>query len=1095
MAQVTRSNNAGSEGAQTNDPPSDESAQSSGGPPLDGEEGTTSGTGAGAGAGAGVPSTPVCLTAPGGRSLYRPQNVTPPPACEIIKQIKSIPSHLTDGLENLDKNKANWATWRRKIGLILESCGLHEYAYGELKDPVNEPNNHRTWSLNDRLACSFLILHFSDADQELVNHITHSADVLQFLRKCHEQEGAYQQLLLIQELLLEKRFSRDIPFSTSYREAFSLIDRIFAIGLPTKDTFTCVALLKMLDSPDFTSVRSQVTAALANATPDKPYTRDDIVKLMDQEQLVVNQSKGEEVLLARDRERMQRSRDGRDGCINCGMRGHSKATCWKSGGGMEGKREEVMAEKARKRAAGSGGQGSKPFKKGNQGSVLYTSDGTAYILDSGGHAVLLAAPTPSPSKPAVRPDEDFAGLACLSSTLSDTDAEVLMATMPDSHLVEHEAYTCSLDFSVASAFHDNAYDSGGGTLPFILDTGATTHISSRATDFSTLNDVPHHTIRGVGGSSVVATGVGTVYIQLNNSTTLVLRHVLYVPSAKLRLISIGVLCADDNCTATFDSQMCKISSKNGNHVASGVRASARGLYILRCEPNIIHRAHIAQAIPNLECWHKRLGQTNYASIINLAQKQMASGMHIDLSTLPPRCEHCILAKQVRSSVPSEREGIRAVRRLEKLFVDLSRPFCCSASGFQYVMHIVDDFSSYIWSIFLKDKASAFSSLCAWQRKCEIETGVRIEKYRTDRGELCSNEMKRWLDECGATQETTAPYTSAQNGRSKRAHLTIMNKARAMRLACGLPSNRWDEFARTAAYLTVRCPTSTLADMTPYEAYHGVKPNLSRLREIGSRAFVLIQNKHVPKTDARSVECILIGYAQDSKAYRCYHRATHKVIESYHVTFIESRDAVPKPLHQGETINLPSTNDTPPSAPPPPANSLPPSESAYLHVPDPSEPDPSSLAEAKHSANWSCWSTALEEEFHSIRDLGVYKLVPRSSIPAGRKLLQGKPVFKLKRDENNTPTRFKARWVVKGYEQIPGLDFTSTTSPTARLEPSASYFTLQPVWVGTYNNSTSRLPFFTVNSKKESIAGWNNQGASRRKGKRTGSGNSSGDCME
>jgi hypothetical protein len=87
---------------------------------------------------------------------------------------------------------------------------------------------------------------------------------------------------------------------------------------------------------------------------------------------------------------------------------------------------------------------------------------------------------------------------------------------------------------------------------------------------------------------------------------------------------------------------------------------------------------------------------------------------------------------------------------------------------------------------------------------------------------------------GATQETTAPYTSAQNGQSERAHLTIMNKAHAMRLACGLPSNHWDKFARTAAYLTLRCPTSTLADMTPYEAYHGVKPNLSRLQEISSR---------------------------------------------------------------------------------------------------------------------------------------------------------------------------------------------------------------------------------------------------------------------
>jgi len=104
------------------------------------------------------------------------------------------------------------------------------------------------------------------------------------------------------------------------------------------------------------------------------------------------------------------------------------------------------------------------------------------------------------------------------------------------------------------------------------------------------------------------------------------------------------------------------------------------------------------------------------------------------------------------------------------------------------MHIVDDFSSYIWSILLKDKASAFTSLCAWQRKHETEAGVHIGKLCTDHGELCSTEMKQWLNECGATHDTTAPYTSAQNGWSERAHLTIMNKAHAMCLACGLPPN-------------------------------------------------------------------------------------------------------------------------------------------------------------------------------------------------------------------------------------------------------------------------------------------------------------------
>jgi hypothetical protein len=131
-------------------------------------------------------STPVRqLGARGAMTPSRGLFSVTPLARESIKQIKSVPSHLADGLENLDKNKANWAVWRRKIGLILESCGLDEYAYGELVDPISDPSNHRMWLCNDRLARSFLILHCSDAEQELVNHITSSAGVLEFLRKRH----------------------------------------------------------------------------------------------------------------------------------------------------------------------------------------------------------------------------------------------------------------------------------------------------------------------------------------------------------------------------------------------------------------------------------------------------------------------------------------------------------------------------------------------------------------------------------------------------------------------------------------------------------------------------------------------------------------------------------------------------------------------------------------------------------------------------------------------------------------------------------------------------------------------------------------------
>ncbi|KAJ3538090.1 hypothetical protein NMY22_g5310 [Coprinellus aureogranulatus] len=206
------------------------------------------------------------------------------------------------------------------------------------------------------------------------------------------------------------------------------------------------------------------------------------------------------------------------------------------------------------------------------------------------------------------------------------------------------------------------------------------------------------------------------------------------------------------------------------------------------------------------------------------------------------------------------------------------------------MNIVDDYSSYVWSILLKAKSDAFPKLMAWEKARENETGQRIGTYRTDNGELKSEEMQNWLESRGVMHETTAPYTSAHIGRVERMHRTLLGKANSMRLYAGCPRFLWDEFYMTAAYLHVRTTTRSLSAATLYEMWKGKKPDCSHLREIGCRAFVLIQpTKANPKINERLVECTLIGYETNAKAYRCYHHATKKVYISYHVCFLESHE--------------------------------------------------------------------------------------------------------------------------------------------------------------------------------------------------------------
>ena len=95
--------------------------------------------------------------------------------------------------------------------------------------------------------------------------------------------------------------------------------------------------------------------------------------------------------------------------------------------------------------------------------------------------------------------------------------------------------------------------------------------------------------------------------------------------------------------------------------------------------------------------------------------------------------------------------------------------------------------------------------------------------------------------------------------------------------------------------------------------------------------------------------------------------------------------------------------------------------------------PKNWEEARTKPEASEWEMAINNELKSLKDMGVYKLTPRSDLPQGTKVQKGNIILTNKIDEKGDLTRQKARFVFKGYEQRWGIDYTSTTSPTARME--------------------------------------------------------------
>ena len=110
---------------------------------------------------------------------------------------------------------------------------------------------------------------------------------------------------------------------------------------------------------------------------------------------------------------------------------------------------------------------------------------------------------------------------------------------------------------------------------------------------------------------------------------------------------------------------------------------------------------------------------------------------------------------------------------------------------------------------------------------------------------------------------------------------------------------WDEFILTASYLSTLTASKAAKGRTPYELWFGTRPSLSHLCKIGCRAYVLVNGNNL-KIAAKSVECVLVGYASNAKAYHCWHRESRRIVDSYHVTFVEH-------LNDHPQMSLPGTN--------------------------------------------------------------------------------------------------------------------------------------------------------------------------------------------
>lgn len=299
-----------------------------------------------------------------------------------------------------------------------------------------------------------------------------------------------------------------------------------------------------------------------------------------------------------------------------------------------------------------------------------------------------------------------------------------------------------------------------------------------------------------------------------------------------------------------------------------------------------------------------------------------------------------------------------------------------------------------------------------------------------------------------------------------------------------------EISAAVVYLKNRSPTRSLKDKTPYEAWFGRKPDLSYLKILGTPTYIHVPKEKRVKLDSHSHVGQLVGYGNTANQYRVWDHIRKDVVVARDVVFNEALPASQPAILTSEPVVLNEIRALPTPtfsivSPAPSDDSAAVTMTTVAEENEGNEPaeqehistasgtsdttilegprkgkgqrgkrydeidwnkpatkktarpartavasEPSTFTEAvNHPMHSKQWEQAILDEYNSLVKNKTWTL---TALPAGRKAISCKWVFKHKTDENGHVVRFKARLVARGFSQIYGIDYMDTFAPVAKL---------------------------------------------------------------
>nr|GEX23186.1 hypothetical protein [Tanacetum cinerariifolium] len=451
--------------------------------------------------------------------------------------------------------------------------------------------------------------------------------------------------------------------------------------------------------------------------------------------------------------------------------------------------------------------------------------------------------------------------------------------------------------------------------------------------------------------------------------------------------------------------------------------------------------------------------------------------------------------------------------LNLLHMDLCGPiWVASINRKKYILVIVDDYSRYTWTLFLRSKDETLEMLKEFLMMIQRNLQASVITVRTDRGTKFLNKtLRAFFKEEGIEHQTSTARTPEQNGVVEIQNRTLVEAARAMLSVSKLSLFFWAEAIATACYNQNRSIINLTHDKMAYHIINDRKPsikhlyifgcicyltrdgaNLDKMKEKGIYAFwwdtalktsvandtsgLVPQRKKASNYDNSDPVLQLQNVSSSADAHVPSQQELDLLFEPSTPTYVHAeenndnqaeeehlqddeftnpfctpvQEVTESSLHNIGNLNVPTFNQ--------------PLVFEYRWTKDhPLEQVRRNLSKPvkrrrQLATDPEMCMFALTEELHQFDRLQVWELVDK---PFSKYVIRLKWLWKNKKNEDQTVIRNKARLVAKGYAQEEGIDFEESFAPVARLEA---------VWIFVAYAAHKSFPIYQMDIKTAFLNG-------------------------